>query len=334
MLRNRPTLHACKAGAFALLWLLCLALSACSGGQSALDPQGPVAESIARVWWVLFAGALIIFGLVMALVLYAMFRSPERKPSLPHLPFLIGAGLLFPAVVLTALVAYGTVVGREITRIFDDPLRIEVTGHQWWWEVRYPADDEAPEVLTANELWLPVGVPVEFTVESADVVHSFWIPNLGGKVDMIPGRRNLLRLEAARAGRFRGQCSEFCGDQHSRMGFMAVAVSAEEFAQWRRERARPVRIENAERARFDALGCAGCHGLGQPPAQPDRGPSLTHFAQRPTVGAGAAAHTPESLRRWLADHGARMKPGNRGPSGSELAAEDIEALARLLEQPR
>lgn len=342
MLRNRPTMRVpalrfARERPVVCLLLLLLALpgiAACSGTQSALDPHGPVAESITHTWWVLFWGAAIILALVMGLVFYAMFLDPERKAQLPHLPFLIGAGLVFPTVVLTALVVFGTLVGRDITRAHDDALVIEVTGHQWWWEVRYPATTDAPEVVTANELRLPVGVPVEFVIESADVVHSFWIPNLGGKVDMIPGRTNTLRLEASRPGRFRAQCAEFCGAQHSRMGFIAIATDADEFERWRRARASAPEASGPGLARFDALGCAGCHGLGGRAADGGVGPVLTHFAERPTVGAGAARNTPEALRAWLTDHGARMKPGSLGPAERRLDDADVEAIAGLLEQQR
>lgn len=342
MLRNRSTMRApaprlasTRAAVRCIsVATVSLLLAACRGSQSALDPQGPVAESIAHTWWVLFWGASVILALVMALVFYAMFRDPEHKPKLPHLPFLIGAGLVFPTVVLTALVAWGTLVGRDITRAFDDPLVIEVTGHQWWWEVRYPARGDAPEVVTANELRLPVGVPVEFVIESADVVHSFWIPNLGGKVDMIPGRTNTLRVEASRPGRFRAQCSEFCGAQHSRMGFIAIATDADEFEQWRRARARVPASDDPRHERFEALGCANCHALDGRAGGAGTGPVLTHLVDRPTIGAGAAANTPDTLRRWLSDHGARMKPGSLGPLERQLDDADVEALATLLEQSR
>lgn len=342
MLRNRPTSRATAprfasarmAVRSALVTSALPMLAACAGSQSALDPHGPVAESIALTWWVMFWGAGIILALVMGLVLYAMFRDPEHKSRLPHLPFLIGAGLVFPTAVLTALLVFGTLVGRDITRAYDNPLVIEVTGHQWWWEVRYPARGDAPEVVTANELRLPVGVPVEFVIESADVVHSFWIPNLGGKVDMIPGRTNTLRVEASRPGRFRAQCSEFCGAQHSRMGFIAIATQADEFEQWRRDRARVPEPDGPGRDRFDALGCANCHALdGREPGE-GTGPMLTHLADRPTIGAGAAALTPETLRAWLSDHGSRMKPGSLGPSERRLDDDDVEAIATLLEQSR
>lgn len=310
------------------------ALAACRGEQSALDPHGPVSESIVGIWQVLFFGAATILTLVMGLLLYAMFRNPGQKTRLPRLPFLIGAGLVFPTTVLTALLVYGTLVGRDITRAHPDALLIEVTGHQWWWEVRYPATADAPEVTTANELRFPVGVPLEFIIQSADVVHSFWIPNLGGKVDMIPGRTNILRLQASRAGQFRGQCSEFCGAQHARMGFIATATSTVDFERWRRDRASAPEVSGSGLARFDALGCGGCHTLGDRPADGGIGPVLTHLADRPTLGAGAAAYTAEALSAWLVDHGATMKPGSRGPLERRLSDADVTLLTVFLGQQR
>jgi len=186
---------------------------------------------------VMFGGAVLILLMVMAALSFAMFRKPQQQLQPPPVGFLVGAGLVFPIVALTALLIYGTDVGRRITQAFDDPLVIHVIGHQWWWEVYYPATEDAPMVLTADELRLPVGVPVEFVITSADVIHSFWIPNLGGKVDMIPGRTNTLRLSAGTAGRFRVQCAEFCGSEHAYMSMWVTAESPEAFADWRRDRA-------------------------------------------------------------------------------------------------
>lgn len=312
--------------------------AACAGPQSAIDPAGPVAESVATLWWVLFGGAAAILALVMGLVFYAMFRPPERRVKLPHVPFLIGAGLVFPTVVLTALLVYGTGVGRAIIAEAEAPLRVQVTGHQWWWEVHYPAQDGLPAFTTANELRLPVGRQVVFEIRSADVVHSFWIPNLGGKVDMIPGRTNVIRLEASRPGRFRAQCSEFCGAQHARMGFIAIAEEDADFTAWWRGRAvDSAGVDAPGRAVFEREGCVGCHAVAVTSrsleAGPDgRAPTLSHFAGRPTVGAGAAPLFEQSLRAWLMDHGATMKPGSLGPQDRVIDDEaTLDALVAYLE---
>lgn len=310
---------------------VCL-LSGCGGPQSTLDPQGPVAEAIAHTWWVMSAGALLILALVMALVFYGMFRDPAKRLALAAVPFLVWMGVVFPLVVLTALLIYGTDVGRRITKSADDPLRIEVTGHRWWWEVRYPAG-AGPEVTTANELRLPVAVPIELTLKSADVIHSFWIPNLGGKVDMIPGLTNTLRFTAAAPGRFHVQCAEFCGAQHARMGLVAVAEAAADFQRWREARAAVAAASPQPGLdRFMALGCAGCHAIAGTPAAGTGGPVLTHLAGRPTLGGSAARYSPEALRTWLADHGHALKPGSKSPDPRVLAPADAETLARFLEQ--
>jgi cytochrome c oxidase subunit 2 len=309
-----------------------MVLAGCDGAQSTLDPRGPVAQAIASLWWVLFWGAFAIFGGVMAALWYALRRRRDR-PAPPVLVFLVGGGLVFPIVVLTALLVYGTAVGRLVTQPADSALQIEVTGHQWWWEVRYPAAAGFDEVLTANELRLPVGVPVVFAVRGADVIHSFWIPNLAGKVDMIPGRTNVLRLSAGEAGSFRAQCAEFCGTQHSRMGLLVVAEPPEAFAAWRRARAAPAaRDPEPGLQRFEELGCGACHAIAGTTARGAGGPVLTHLGDRPTLGAATVANTPALLRHWLADHGQTLKPGSRGPSPRVLAPDDVETLATFLER--
>jgi len=307
-------------------------VAGCTGRQSALDPRGPVAEAIAGLWWVLFWGALGILVLVMGAVFYAMFRHPDRRAPLPHIPFLIGGGLVLPIVVLTVLLIYGTQIGRLITQPAEDPLLIEVTGHQWWWEVRYPARGDMPELVTANELRLPVGTPVEFVIRSVDVVHSFWIPNLGGKVDMIPGRTNTLRVTAGEAGRFRGQCSEFCGAEHSRMGFVAIAESAAEFDAWRRARSATTTVTEGPGLRtFMDRRCGECHTIAGTAANGTGGPVLTKLAARPTLGASTIPNTAETLRLWLADHGRQLKPGGLGPRQRDLEPDAVEAIAAFLE---
>lgn len=313
----------------AALWL-----AGCTGPQSAVDPAGPVAGAIATLWWVLAAGATTILAAVMAAVLYATFRQPARRLPLPQIPFLIGAGLVFPTVALAALVVYGTAVGRLLTTGAEDPILIRVTGHRWWWEVHYPARADTPEVVTANELQLPVGVPVEIEVTSADVIHSFWIPRLGGKIDMIPGRVNRLRLLATEAGRFRGQCAEFCGIQHAHMGLVATAQPTAAFTEWLYARAAPAAVPAAELRVFVDRGCRQCHTVEGSDAVGAVAPVLTHFAARPTVGAATVANTPQALRAWLRDHGRSLKPGSLGPTTRDLDESDIGTIATLLERLR
>ena len=195
--------------------------------HSALDSAGPVAAAIEHSWWVMFWGGTAVFMLVMGLLAYAMWRKQERRARLHPAWFVFGGGLAFPAAVLTALLVYGTSISERVTVIADEPLRIAVTARQWWWEVRYPG------FTVADELHIPVGVPVELTLESADVIHSLWIPSLAGKVDLVPGRTNVLRLEASEPGRFGGHCAEFCGLLHAEMKLTVIAEPADAFAAWR-----------------------------------------------------------------------------------------------------
>ena len=306
-------------------------VAGCAGVQSTLDPQGPVAAGIATTWWIMAVGAVVVLALVMTLVLHAIFRKPGRRPWLPSNALLAGAGVVLPSLLLGALLVHGTDLGRRITAVQEDALRIEVTGHRWWWEVRYP-DASGPSVATANELRLPVGVPVEITVTSADVIHSFWIPRLAGKMDMIPGATRSLRFTATAAGRFRTQCAEFCGAQHARMGMIVIAQSPELFAQWRRARAAPAAaVDGPGFGRFMRLGCGQCHHIDGTAANGSGGPVLTHFGDRPTIGAGTAPLRTATLHAWLADHGSTMKPGSTGPQSRRLAEDDVRVLAELLE---
>ena len=309
-------------------------MAGCAGPQSTLDAHGPVAGQIATTWWMMAAGALLVLLLVMGLVAHAMRRDPSRTSLLRANVLMAGAGIVLPTVVLGALLVHGTGVGRRITQPAAEVLRIEVTGHRWWWQVRYPRDG-AQAVHTANELWLPAGVPVEIALTSADVIHSFWIPGLAGKMDMIPGVSNALRLTATKAGRLRLQCAEFCGAQHAYMGMIVTIGSPAQFEAWLQARAAPA-SEPADTAqdRFLALGCGSCHRIDGTAAVGTSGPVLTHFGSRPTVGAGAAPRTAANLRAWLSDHGGTLKPGSNGPATRQLRSEDVQLLATWLEALR
>lgn len=319
---------------------------ACGGAQSALDPQGPVAAQIATLWWVLLSICSAIFVLVSVLLLYAAYSRPEKRPRLPHGLFMLGGGLLFPVAVVLGLLIYGTEIGRRIVADGGGPvLHIEVTAHQWWWEVHYPADGEHAAFTTANEIHLPVGVRAEISLSSSDVIHSFWVPNLAGKLDAIPGLVNTLRLEAQRAGEFRGQCAEFCGVQHARMAFGVVAQTEQEFIAWRQARSRDApaagQLEDTARSGLDsflALECHACHRIGgaipgSGAGDPDtgvRGPDLTHVAARATIGARTLPYSRDNVARWIRDH-QRLKPGNRMKDFSHVPDDTVEAIADYLD---
>ncbi len=228
------------------------ALAGCRGVQSALDPAGPHARAIAEVWWVMAAGAAAILALVTALALYAVYRDPARRARIDPRWMIALGGVAFPVVALSALLAWGIPVsGRQVgaepsvwssadmclapvpgrrVAVQDRGLRIEIVAHQFRWEVRHLGGG-AP-VVTTNELRLPAGVRVPVTVTSADVIHSFWVPPLGGKLDAIPGRVHRGVLLADRPGEYRGQCAEFCGIQHAHMVLRVRVETPEAFAAW------------------------------------------------------------------------------------------------------
>jgi cytochrome c oxidase subunit 2 len=309
--------------------------------QSAVAPFGPAAADIATLWWVMLAGAAVIFVGVMALVLAGL--RPRQRPSMVgSRVFIVGGGVVFPAMVLTALLAYTVVVGARLTAPAPrDALHVEITGYMWWWEVRYRGPGEQAIVVSANELRIPAGRPVHLSLKSADVIHSFWVPNLAGKMDMIPGRTNRLVIEADRPGTYRGQCAEFCGLQHAQMALHVVAEDADAWEHWFAARRRALLdhgaadtlltpVQQRGRAVFVAAGCGACHGVAGVAAPPAGiAPDLTHVGSRPSLGAGLLPNTPGNLAAWIAD-AQQLKPGNRMPSFHALRGDELTALTAWL----
>src|SRR5690606_12317267 len=257
-------------------------LVACDGPQSALAPASPMARNVANVWWAMFGFATLVLVVVSALWIYAMRRKPrhttDEEARRIHLRWLIGGGLVLPTLSIILLLAFGLPAGRSMLPLpNDEALRIEITGHQWWWEVRYPESG----VVTANQLILPTGRPVDIAVTSADVIHSFWVPRLGGKMDMVPGRSNVIRLEASHAGIFRGQCSEFCGTQHAHMILHVEALEAPGFDDWIAARQNLVvgQPPAGEAATVFVDRCGQCHRVAGV-TEGKRAPDLTDLASR------------------------------------------------------
>ena len=290
------------------------------GIQSTLNPQGPDAALTAEISWVLFAGASVIFAGVMALALYAVFGSRRGAARLSPRLLVVGGGIVFTTVTLFALLIYSLARAAALHPVEDDALRIEVVGEQWWWRVRYA------EFETANEIRIPAGRPVELVLRSADVIHSFWVPLLAGKLDMIPGRTTRLRLRADRPGEFRGQCAEYCGGPHAFMALYVVAQEPEEFERWLDAQRRPA-------ARSDGLfmeSCAGCHTVRGTPAAGELGPDLTHVGSRLTIGAGLLPNNAGALAGWIASS-QHLKPGNLMPAFAHFRGEELRTLAGYLE---
>jgi cytochrome c oxidase subunit II len=213
-------------------WFCAAAMLAASAAfahpQSALHPEGDAARLIAQSWWIMLAGAAAIFLLVAALTIYAVARDPAKRRHVNARVLLVSGGVVLPVVTLTMLLVYGALLGRELTAPRAADLRIEVIGRQFSWDVRYPASGAA----ALNEIYLPAGRNVEITLRSEDVIHSLWIPSLAGKLDLIPGQPNVLRVNARAPGRYRGQCAEFCGILHAHMALQVFVLEEAEFARW------------------------------------------------------------------------------------------------------
>lgn len=304
--------------------------------SGSLDPQGPVAAAMADLWWLMLVLGTLVFLLFGVLLARGLRRGPNADEELADEDrrlirrWLVGGGVVLPGVVLTVVLAATLWAMRATPAAPDDALVIEVVGHQWWWEIRYPEQG----VTTANEIHMPVGRPVVFELTSADVIHSFWVPALGGKMDMLPERVNAMTLQADRPGRHRSQCAEFCGLQHARMAMIVVAEPAEDFDAWleaNREPAATPAGARAERGRevFARGDCARCHTIGGVTEGGVPGPDLTHLASRETLAAGTLDNTAEQLRRFLADPQA-VKPGIGMPV-PELTDEELDDLVAYLQ---
>jgi cytochrome c oxidase subunit 2 len=280
-------------------------------------------------------GTVAIWIGVLVLALYAARtrRSPSEEAATR---LIVGAGVAFPLAVLTLLLVFGL---AELPAIQapsrDTRLGIEISGSQWWWRVRYMQPGREPIEL-ANELRLPAGRRVNVTVASRDVVHSFWVPALAGKMDMIPGRVNRLALEPTRVGTYRGTCAEFCGMSHARMSFAVVVTGEEEFGDWLSRQAEPAGDPQDPLARqglatFMARGCQTCHTIRGTPAAGRVGPDLTHVGSRATIAAGTLAMSLENLARWIAEADV-IKPGAHMPAFINLPQDERAALAAYLAQ--
>lgn len=321
----------------------CAALfsGACTGMQSALDPRGPQADRIHELWWLLLVVCtLVFFAVVIALGLALLRRGRiERIDPTDGEPgkvkVIIGATAV-TAVILAGFVAYSVVVSRANTRIPDGlrPVRVQLIGHQWWWEVRYLDEVASRTFDTANELRIPVGRPVVVELTSRDVIHSFWVPNLHGKTDMVPGRRNTIWFEAAAPGEYRGQCAEFCGLQHAKMALIVMALPEADFEAWADAHRQPARVPDGPLAQrgaevFAGSSCVMCHTVRGTGAWGRVAPDLTHIASRRTLAAGTLANTRGNLAAWILDP-QHVKPGTFMPP-TQLAADDLQALLAYLE---
>lgn len=297
-----------------------------------------MAQPLTTLTWVLIGMATLVSLVVVVALWLALFGPRRWRKALGGERLVLVAGFAFPAVVLTGLLVYGLTTTRQVNaEPRPGEMRVRVTGEMWWWRVAY-LDAQGREILQdANEVHIPVGRPVVLELESADVIHAFWVPRLAGKMDMIPGRRNLLRLQADAPGAYGGQCAEYCGGPHALMGLVVVAHAPAEYAAWRAN----AELPNIDRpvqalgpppgyAVFDRSGCGACHTIRGTPFNGQAGPDLTRVGARRTLGAGILPNNQGTLAGWISDSQA-IKPGNRMPAYPVLTGQELRDVSAYLE---
>jgi cytochrome c oxidase subunit II len=304
---------------------------------SPLDPNSPASRHIETLWWWMLAVASVVFLGAVAMLVVGWLR--KDRPGLPFIGesesantvLVILFGIAIPIVILVALFVVSDLVllnETDAPKASSTAMTLTVTGHQWFWQARYEGGAE-----TANEIHIPVRTPIALVVRSADVIHSFWVPELNRKIDMIPGRTNSIELYAERTGVFRGQCAEFCGLQHAHMSFLVYAEPPRRFRSWLVRTERPAAQPTGPEAQlgqryFMEDGCAACHTIAGTPAAGTVGPNLTHVGSRHTLAANTIPNTPQELFRWI-QNPQSIKPGDKMP-GLGLGARKYHAIVAYL----
>jgi cytochrome c oxidase subunit 2 len=312
----------------------------CGSNQSITSPVTEPAREIDTLWWSMFAGGMVVFLAVMGLLVLAFVR---RKRATEHdegermsYAVILGGGMLAPVVLLAVLFAFVIRVMPAVSAPArgSTSLTVQVIGHQWYWEVRYPGTG----AVTANEIHLPVGTPVRIVARTADVIHSFWVPRLNRKIDMIPGRSNSIELDVPRVGTYRGQCSEFCGLEHAEMAFEVIVQPRDAFRAWLDHEAQPAQTPSggtalAGQQQFMNASCGDCHTIRGTEAGGRVGPDLTHLGSRRTLAALTIPNTPGDLMQWITNPQG-FKPGSRMPAFASLPPAARRALVAYLESLR
>lgn len=310
----------------------CACFCGCAGVQSTFSVFGVEAESTRTLAVAMFGGAALITAGVCLLAWHAVRAPPGRLDHDGGMRVILWLGAVLPTLVLAGLLAWSLPTMRSLAA-GEGGLEIRVDGEQFWWRVRYRRAADTPVIESANEVRVPVGRTVTFLLESPDVIHSFWIPGLAGKMDMIPGRTNRLVARATRAGVFRGTCAEFCGLSHARMAFDVVAMAPEHFDRWLAAQAGPAAAgsgaDDAGRRLFEGYGCAGCHTVRGHFEGGAIGPDLTRLGSRRTLAAATLPMDAPALADFIRDPGA-TKPGSRMPAFPHMTPEDAQAIAGYL----
>jgi cytochrome c oxidase subunit II len=311
------------------------------GWQSALDPHGVQAAHLDRLMTLIMVACAAIWLLVVATLAWAVLRRrPSRSQPLTvnersqrRMTVAVACSVAATAVIIAIFTLASFLVTRLLAEPTEADLTIKVRGYQWWWDVTYLDDGKSPLFVTANEIHIPVGRPVRLELSAADVIHSFWVPSLAGKQDLIPGRDNAMTLTATRAGIYRGQCAEFCGMQHARMAMIVVAQPPSEFDAWQQAQlsdgVSPTSDEQrAGRDIFMSKACSACHSVRGTTAVGKNGPDLTHIGSRRSIAAGVLDNTRGSLAAWIADP-QTIKPGNNMPM-VPLSGDDLNAVSAYM----
>jgi cytochrome c oxidase subunit 2 len=324
-----------------LVALAVLGLTACGGGQSTLSPASPQQDEISKLFWIMLAVAWAGFALIVGLLTLGWVH--RRRGGLPFgggekagTGLVIGLGVVMPIILLSALFIWSDLFVIKSTAApdpFTTQRRMQIVGHQWFWEARYPGT----AAVTANDIHIPAGVRVLVAGRTADVIHSFWVPRLNRKIDLIPGSPNTVLLEASEPGVYRGQCVEFCGLQHANMSLNVYADPPGSFRAWLAHEAEPAREpvtaqEKRGRVVFLSHTCSGCHTIRGTNADGHIGPDLTHVGERQDLAGLVLTNTPENMRRWI-DDPQSVKPGSKMPD-LHLGKDDLDAVVAYLESLR
>jgi cytochrome c oxidase subunit II len=313
--------------------------------QEMLDAAGVQAAHIADLWWLMVAVCAVVFAGVVSAMLWAVWRSPRSDAATPpdlsslqrkdkRAGLVVWTAVSVSALALVALIGASAATDRKLLDLpLANGLNIELTANQFWWDVKYDPQDPQRRFSTANEIHIPVGRPIVVTLKSNDVIHSFWVPNLHGKKDLIPGRTGTILFRADKPGTYRGQCAEFCGFQHAKMALLVIAEPAEQFEEWAAQQRTPPPEPKGDAAKgrelFLSKPCLMCHAIAGTPALARRAPDLTHVAGRRTLAAGAVDNSPENLARWIQDPQA-IKPGSNMPT-IPLADGELKPLLAYLQ---
>jgi cytochrome c oxidase subunit 2 len=320
-------------------------------GPTMMAPGGPDAASLARLGWPILVGFLVVTAVMWVLFLWAVLR---RKGTLAEhapvelkdgRPIVVVGGFIIPAL------AFGTAFVATLHTMHADgpehpvqhmsahgpahPVDIVVTGRQWWWKVDYASEWLPDRFTTANEIHIPVGRPVEVEIHSTDVIHSFWVPALHGKVDLVPGLTNRLTLQADAAGVYPGECAEYCGQQHAKMKFLVIAEPEDAFGRWQADQRQPAPDPGSEEARrgrdvFLSKACVVCHTIRGTLAHGSVGPDLTHLGSRRTIAAGSLPKDLATLHAWVVN-APSLKPGTLMPRLDQLTGPELHDLVAYLQ---